>query len=146
MDYRQTKVPIYSEEETERSELQKKRYADPDVKRKFRNAYCFKVAYDYSTLKPYCENLIMATDGYGDHLDLVRARLETNLVDYDSDKDLIVPAGRTIDHLLVGQIITPKILEKPKIRQSYSIAVYLNYSYKFYMIYLDPTIDTHEVV
>lgn len=147
MDHRaQQRVKNMSEEEMERTELLKKRLLNPDEKKMFRNAYCFKAGYDFSTLKPYCENIVMVTDGYSDHIDNVRARLELGLQEYDSDKDLIVLAGRVIDHLLVGQIITQKILEKPKAYQSYAIAVYFNYSYIFYQVYLDPTIEAHEMV
>lgn len=130
----------------ERAELLRNRLTDPTAKKMFRNAYCFKVGYDFSTLKPYCENLVMVTDGYSDHLDNVRAKLELGLQDYDSDKDVIVLAGRVIDSLLVGQIVTQKILQKQKIFQSYAIAVYFNSSYIFYQIYLDPTIEAHEMV
>lgn len=150
MDTRQPKQKTYTEEELERveerNELLRKRLKDPTAKKMFRNAYCFKAGYDFSTLKPYCENVVMVADGYSEHIDIVRAKMELGLAEYDSDKDVVVMAGRAIDHLLVGQIITQKILEKPKAFQSYAVAVYYNSSYIFYQIYLDPTIETHEMI
>lgn len=147
MDSRQQqRMKNMSEEEAERFEFLSRRLKNPDEKKMFRNAYCFKSGYDFSTLKPYCENLVLAYDGYSDHIDIVRKKLEDELAGYDSDKDLIVLAGRVIDHLLVGQIITQKILLKPKAYQSYAIAVYFNYRYIFYQIYLDPEIHAEEML
>ena len=129
----------------ERREVMQKRLSNPDQKKLFRNAYCFKVGYDFSSLKPYCENLVMVTDGWSDHIDNTREKLEKGLEDYDSNKDLIVLAGRVIDHLLVGQIITQKVLEKPKAYQSYAVAMYLNPNYIFYEIYIDPATPSQEI-
>lgn len=129
----------------ERRQLMQKRLANPDQKKLFRNAYCFKVGYDFSSLKPYVENLIMVTDGWSDHIDNTRAKIEEGLADYDSNKDLLVLAGRVIDHLLVGQIVTQKVLEKPKAYQSYQVAMYLNPNYVFYEIFIDPSTPSQEV-
>lgn len=129
----------------ENREVMQRRISNPDHKKLFRNAYCFKVGYDFSSLKPYCENLIQVTDGWSDHIDKTREKIEQGLAEYDSNKDLLVLAGRVIDHLLVGQIVTQKVLAKPKAYQSYAVAMYLNPSYIFYEIFIDPTIPSQEI-
>lgn len=137
--------PYLTEEERHRNELLRQRINDPDIKKQFRNAYVLKASMDYSTLKPFCENIVLATDGYADHVDRVRTKLEFQLQEYDSDQDVLVMAGRSIDNLLVGIIVAQKILQKPKARQSYAIAVYYNNYYKFYQLFLDPTIESYEI-
>lgn len=129
----------------EREDLLRRRLQNPDEKKRFRNAYAFKSGADYSTLKPYCEDIVTVVDGFSEHLDIVRAKLELGLKNYDSDKDVLVTIGRSIDNMLVGMIVAQKILEKPKARQSYAIAVYYASHYKFYEVYLDPTIETTEM-
>lgn len=136
----------YQRERNHRNHLMDQRFVDPDAKKTFRNAYVFKTGADYSTLKPYCENIILVTDGFVDHLDNVRKNLETNLAEYDSDKDVIVVIGRAFDNLLVGMIVAQKVLEKPKHRQSYAIAVYYKAHYMFYEVPLDPSVESHEVL
>lgn len=135
------------DDEIEREAILERRFSDPTEKKQFRNAYYFKAGnYDYSSLAPYCENLVMATEGYGEHVDVTRRKLRNALAEYDSDKDLIVLAGRVIDHLFAGQIIYEKVLAKPKHKQSYAIAIFYNGSYHFYMVALDPGIETYEIV
>jgi hypothetical protein len=129
----------------EREKITEQIISNSEQKKLFRNAYCFKIGYDFSILKPYCENIIMVTDGLVDHIDNTRRNIERGLADYDSNKDLIVLAGRVVDHLLVGQVVTQKVLKKPVAYQSYQIAMYVNSYYKFYEIYLDPNIQTREV-
>lgn len=145
MDYRQQKIHSLSEEELKREDILKRRILDPDVKRKFRNAYAFKAGWDYSTLNPFCENIIMATEGFADHIDRSRAKLELAMKDYDSDKDVVVVVGRSFDNLLVGTIVAQKVLKKPVAFQSYAIAVYYNFSYRFYQVFLDPMIESYEL-
>lgn len=122
------------------------RITDQDTRKPFRNAYCFKAGYDFSSLKPYCESLIMVTDGWSDHIENSRAKLILGLEGYDSDKDVVVMAGRSIDHFIAGQIVTEMVLRKPKVHQSYAIAVYLNPNYIFYQIYLDASVPAHEII
>lgn len=129
----------------EQREVLQKRISNPDQKKLFRNAYCFKVGYDFSSLKPFCQELIMVTDGWSDHIDNTREKIEKGLADFDSNKDLLVLAGRVIDHLLIGQIVTQKVLEKPIAYQSYQVAMYLNPAYVFYEIFIDPTIPSQEI-
>lgn len=145
MDYRQQRINELSEGDLERSEILRQRLIDPTTKKRFRNAYTFNVGANYQTLKPYCENIIVAADGYADHVDIVRAKIELAMQDYDSDKDVLVVIGRSFDNLIVGMLVCQKILEKPKARQSYAVAVYYNSAYKFYEIFLDPTIESHEM-
>lgn len=136
---------VGSSSEQERVELMRKRFVDPEEKKQFRYAFCFKAGYDFSSLKPYCEEIKMVTDGMGDHFDKIRARIELGLMEYDSDKDLIVPAGRAVDNLFVGQTIAPKILQKPRVNQSYAIAVYTDYRYIFFMIPLDAALESYQI-
>jgi len=136
------KQPIASEE-SRRQDYLRRRLEDPDKKKQFRKAFAFKAGADYTTLKPFCDEIIVAVDGYIEPVDVVRAKLELAMADYDSDKDVIVVIGRSIDNLMVGMIVAEKVRQKPKSRQSYAIAVYYGYSYRFYEVYLDPTIETH---
>lgn len=156
MQYRQQKIDEITaqtkkerfNEEVLRQELLRKRLNDPDTKAQFRKAFVFKIGggdYDYSTLKPFCEEIVLAVDGFAEHLDKVRAKLELALADYDSDKDILVMVGRAIDNFLVGTIVAQKVLQKPKARQSWTIGVYYHDRYKFYEVFLDPTIESHEV-
>jgi len=140
-----TIAPATMQEIAEREEILRRRLTDPDTKKNFRHAYTFKVGYDYSTLKPYCEDIIQAVDGYAEHIDIARAKMEVALQDYDSDHDVLVMAGRSFDNLLVGMIVVQKVLQKPKVRQSFAIAVYYMNRYKFYELPLDPTLESHEI-
>lgn len=145
MDFRQQRVKNMSDEEAHRHELLRRRLEDPDEKKQFRTAYAFKIGVDYSTLKPFCEDIRVVIDGLVENNDIVRAKLELALADYDSDKDVIVVVGRAIDNLLVGMIIAQKVLQKPYARQSFAIAVYYGYSYRFYEVSLDPTLETRRI-
>lgn len=144
MNYReQPKYPTYPEEN---SDSNRRRFQDPDEKKQFRNAYCFKAGYDFSALKPYCDELIIVIDGLGDHFDKIRPRLEKGLADFDPNKDLIVPAGRAVDHLFIGQILAAKLADKPKAQQSYALAVYIYPDYIFFMVPLDPNQESYEIL
>lgn len=145
MNFQQPIVQNTSQEDAHRQELMRRRLEDPDVKKQFRRAYAFKVGADYATLKPFCEDIVMAVDGFVDHTDVVRAKLELALSEYDSDKDVIVVVGRAIDNILVGLIVAEKVRQKPIARQSFAIAVYYGFAYRFYEVYLDPTIETHRI-
>lgn len=145
MNFQQQRIHNMSDEEAHRQELLRRRLEDPDVKKQFRRAYAFKAGADYSTLKPFCEDIIVAIDGMVDNTDVVRAKLELSLADYDSDRDVIVVVGRAIDNLLVGLAVAEKVSHKPAARQSFAIAVYYGFSYRFYEVYLDPTIETRRI-
>lgn len=140
---------VYTDEDRRRSHERRQalheRIFDQDAKKPFRNAYTFKVGYDFSSLKPFCENIIMVTDGLSDHINNTRMKLVEGLKEYDSDKDVIVLAGRSIDTFLTGQIIAGKVAQKAKPYQSYAVAVFLNPNYIFYEVFLDPAIETHEI-
>jgi hypothetical protein len=144
-DYRRKRIDALENAELERDEILRRRIMDPTERKRFRNAYAFKVGADYGTLFPFCENIIVATEGYADHIDITRAKLELALKDYDSDKDVLVGIGRSLDNLIVGMLVVQKILQKPPSRQSYAIAVYYNFSYRFYEIFLDAAIAAHEI-
>lgn len=145
-DYRKKRIEKLSEDDLERGEILRRRLLDPTVKKRFRNAYALKAGANYQTLKPYCENIIMAADGFAEHPDIARAKLELAMKDYDPDKDVLVVIGRSFDNILVGLIACQRLLEKPKVRQSFAVAVYYNFSYKFYEVSLDPEIETREIV
>lgn len=145
MSLRQQQAQNISNEDAYRQELMRRRLDNPDEKKQFRKAFAFKAGADYSTLKPFCEDIIVAIDGFADSTDTVRAKLELALSEYDSDKDVLVVIGRSIDNLMVGLIVAEKVRQKPNARQSFAIAVYYGYSYRFYEVYLDPTIETHRI-
>lgn len=114
-------------------------------KKQFRYGYVFKRGVDFSLLEPYCEHVIIATDGIADPLDKARLKLELSLRDYDPSRDLIVIYGRSMDNLLAGMIVVQKVLEKPKAYQSYAVAVFYDSYYRFFEVFLDPTIESHEI-
>lgn len=145
MNFQQQRVHTMSDEDALRQELMRRRLENPDEKKQFRKAFAFKAGADYSTLKPFCEDIIVAIDGFADHTDVVRAKLELALAEYDSDRDVVVVVGRSIDNLMVGLIVSEKVRQKPYARQSFAIAVYYGYSYRFYEVYLDPTIETQRI-
>lgn len=145
MNFQQQRVQHMTDEEAHRHELLRRRLEDPDEKKQFRTAYAFKAGADYSTLKPFCEDVVVAIDGFADHTDIVRAKLELALANYDSDKDVIVTVGRSIDNMLVGMIVSEKVRQKPSARQSFAIAVYYGFSYRFYEVALDPTLETRRI-
>lgn len=129
-----------------RQELLRRRLEEPEEKKQFRTAYVFKAGADYSTLKPYCENVVTVLEGNAEAIDVARAKLELALADYDSDKDVIVTIGRSIDNLMLGLILAEKVRQKPIARQSFAIAVYYGFSYRFYEVYLDPTVESHRIL
>jgi hypothetical protein len=145
MSFQQQRIQNMSDEDAHRQELMRRRLENPDEKKQFRKAFAFKAGADYSTLKPFCEDVIVCIDGFADHTDVVRAKLELALADYDSDRDVLVVIGRSIDNLMVGLIVAEKVRQKPNARQSFAIAVYYGFSYRFYEVYLDPTIETHRI-
>lgn len=145
MEFRQERVKHMSDDDAHRHELLRRRLDNPDEKKQFRKAFAFKAGADYSTLKPFVEDVVVAIDGFADNTDVVRAKLELALSGYDSDRDVLVVIGRSIDNLMVGLIVAAKVAQKPKSRQSFAIAVYYGFSYRFYEVFLDPTIETHRI-
>lgn len=146
MTFKDQRIKNITDEELRREQILRDRINDPDKKKMFRNGYVFKAGWDYSTLNPYCENIIQATEGYADHIDRSRAKIELNLRDYDSDKDVIAIVGRAFDNLIVGTLIAQKVAQKPVARQSFAVAVYFDFSYTFYQVFLDSTIETYEII
>lgn len=145
MNFQQQRIQNMSDEDAVREELLRRRFDNADEKKQFRNAFAFKAGMDYSTLKPFCEDVVVAIDGFADNSDVIRAKLEIAFKDYDSDKDVLVVVGRAFDNMMVGLLVCQKVAQKPKSRQSFAIAVYYGFSYRFYEVHLDPTIETRRL-
>lgn len=144
--FQKQQIQNTADDDGHRQELLRRRLQEPEQKKQFRTAYAFKAGADYSTLKPHCENIVVVLDGNAEAIDIVRAKLELALADYDSDKDVLVTIGRSIDNLMTGLIIAEKVRQKPVARQSFAIAVYYGFSYRFYQVYLDPTVESHRIL
>lgn len=126
------------------------RYAqDEDGRiRKFRYAFALKPGFDFSSLKPYCDRIVYATDGYGDNVDNIRDQLEESLAKFDRSKDVIVPTGSAIACVLAGSIVQ-RIVSEQKDRSedsSYAMAVYYEGSYKFYRVFTEGDSDSYEII
>lgn len=113
--------------------------------KRFRSAFIIKPAkLDFSPLLEDCENLLYVTDGVGDHVDNIREQVERSLRDFDAKRDVIIPVGSAYVAFLSGQILRQKIYERSD-WDSFAMGVFLNGSYYFWRIYVDPSRDSEKV-
>lgn len=133
--------------------LTQRKYTDQDEKKKFRYAYVMKPSFDFGGLKPFCEKIIFAVDGWGDHVDNIRDQLEKALSEFDDGKDVIIPVGTPYINMLAGSIVQRKILEKnPASKASYAMGIYARPDplapgfYYFWRVASDPAVESYEII
>jgi len=74
----------------------------------FRKAICAKPGFRYSALKPYCNKIEFATDGFVTDVADLAAQISEAFNDYDPDADVLVPTGTGIVNILIGYYIANK--------------------------------------
>lgn len=123
-------------------------FSSRDVKKQFRHAYVLKANFNFSALKPFCERIIYAVEGYGDHIDNVLDQLEESLSDFDADKDVLVPVGNAYINFLAGVVLQKKLIEKrPAKDSSFSMAIWTADSgYKFWIVNVDQQMESYEII
>lgn len=121
-------------------------YQDRDDIKKFRHAYVLKASFNYSPLKPYCERIIFATDGLGDHVDNLKDQLEESLANFDSDKDVLIPVGSALVNFIAGTVLQKKLSEKAGTKKvNFAMGIWSEGDYKFWNVYTD-TSDAYEII
>lgn len=123
-------------------------YQDRDDIKKFRHAYVLKASFNYSPLKPYCERIIFATDGLGDHVDNLKDQLEEALTNFDSDKDVLIPVGSALVNVMAGAILQKNLSEKavPPKKVNFAMGIWSEGDYKFWNVYTDADMDAYEII
>jgi hypothetical protein len=123
------------------------RFQDPDIDKKFRYAYVMKPNHNYGVLKPLCQKIVFVVDGWGDNIDKIRKELEASLVDFDDQKDIIIPTGSSYINMIAGSIIQRKLAKKyPDKTISYMMGLWLNGSYVFWRFYSNPEMESYEII
>lgn len=75
---------------------------------KFRKAYVAQnTQHDFSDLRDISDEIVFVTTGYEDEGNL-HTTVEKSLVDFDPNRDVIVPVGNVFVNLLVGQVLGRK--------------------------------------
>lgn len=122
-------------------------YKDREQKRQFRYAYVLKTGFNYSPLAPYCERVISAVEGIGDHVDNVKDQLEESLSNFDDEKDVLIPVGNAYINVLAGMILHRKLAEKKSLKQiSFAMGIWSEGSYTFWMVYSDKDMEAYEII
>jgi len=123
-------------------------YRDIDQKRQFRHAYVLKPSFNFQPLTPYCERIIYATEGYGDHIDNIKDQLEESLADFDENRDVLIPVGSAYINVLAGAILQKKLSEKitPPKRVSFAMGIWSEGAYKFWNVYTDTDMEAYEII
>lgn len=75
---------------------------------KLRTGYILKPGFSFRALRPYCQSIVYATDGYRTAIDEIAAQLSAAFVDFDPEKDCIVPVGNAITNLLAGYLLAAR--------------------------------------
>jgi hypothetical protein len=115
--------------------------------KKFRYAFVISPGqFDFSPLKPYCDRIIYATDGFGDSLESIREQLEENLIRFDPDKDVIVSTGKSVPSVMTGMIIMRHIMNSGRKNwDSVVFSIYQNGGYVFWRVPLDPDKEIYDI-
>lgn len=115
--------------------------------KKFRYAFVISPGqFDFSPLKPYCERIIYATDGFSDTLESIREQLEESLVRFDPDKDVIVSTGKSVPSVMAGMIIMRHIMRSGrKSWDSVVFSIYQGGTYVFWRVPLDPDREIYNI-
>lgn len=129
------------------NEILPSRYQDPDLEKKFRYAYVMKPNHNYGALKPFCQRIVFAVDGWGDNIDKIRKELEASLLDFDDKKDIIIPAGNSYINMIAGSIIQRKLSEKYSDKNiSYMMGLWLEGTYIFWRFYSNSEMESYEII
>lgn len=115
-------------------------------RRKFRHAYVLKPSFNFSPLKPYCEKIVYATEGYAESPDVIRAELEASFSEFDENRDVLIPAGQTLTGFLAGMTLYRLIIEKGERRPSIAIGVFKEGDYNFWRLHLDGVTEDYEII
>lgn len=115
-------------------------------KKKFRHAYVLKPSFNFSPLKPYCEKIMYATEGYADNLEDIRKELETSLSEFDDERDVLVPVGAAWTNLVAGMVIQRLIMQREQRRPSIALGIFSDGDYNFWRFHLDGETETYEII
>jgi hypothetical protein len=80
---------------------------------KFRKGFCLKPGFRFEHLRPYCRELVFATDGYKTDVLDIKFQLELAFDSFDPNQDVIIPTGNGITNLLTGYLLCEKFGEHP---------------------------------
>lgn len=126
------------------------------VKKKFRHAYVLKPSFNFSPLKPYCERIIYAVEGYANAVDILRTELETSFANFDAERDVLIPVGSAQINLLAGTVLQRLISEREPIRPSFAMGIYsrpdsedgewVQGDYIFWRVHLDGVTESYEII
>lgn len=115
-------------------------------KRRFRYAFVLKPSFNFSPLKPYCEKIVYATEGYAESPEVIRAELEASFSEFDENKDVLIPAGQTLTGFLAGLMLQRLIMERGERRPSIAVGIFAEGDYNFWRLYLDGVTEDYEII
>lgn len=85
----------------------------PMTKQSFRFAFCLKAGFKYEPLKPYCQGIVLCTDGFSTATTLIAIQLSKHLKEFDPMQDCIIPVGTPMINLIAGHILHELFFDEP---------------------------------
>lgn len=77
----------------------------PMTEEAYRFAFCLKAGFKYEPLRPYCQGIVLCTDGFATETVLLAAQLKRHLKDLDPFQDCVIPVGTPMINLIAGYIL-----------------------------------------
>jgi hypothetical protein len=71
----------------------------------FRKGFCLKPGFRFEHLRPFCMELVFATDGFKTDIDEITIQLMKAFRYFNPDADCIIPTGTGITNLLTGYLL-----------------------------------------
>lgn len=109
----------------------------------FRKGFCLKPGFRFEHLRPYCAELVFATDGYKRDILDIGNQLQTAFDYFDPESDVIIPTGTGITNILTGYLLHKKFPGAPISVAFFNKKIMLDNrvlepeSYVFYRLSLD---------
>lgn len=102
---------------------------------RFRRAWVLKPGFNFSALKPYCEVISFGTDGYADTVEEQWNQLKTRLLEFDAEKDVLIPIGSAALCTMAATVLSRLILNSGRNNwTSYAMGVYRDGDYQFWRV------------
>lgn len=106
-----------------------------EEKKQFRHAWVLKPGFKFSYLAPYCEKICFGTDGYADTVEEQWEQLRVNLLDFDPDKDVLIPIGSASLCTMAATVLVRLCINSGrKDWDSYAMGVYKENDYIFWRV------------
>lgn len=113
----------------------------------FRKAHVLKPGFNFSSLGPYCEEIVFSTDGHAETVEEQWNQLKIKMLDFDANRDVLIPIGSASLCSMAGTVLTRLCLHSGRKNwTSYAMGVYRDIDYQFWRVPVNLRQDAYDIL